>query len=184
MRWHPEQEIGELELLLPILVPDQPARRLQTILAADGQCRIVAYDPSDATAAPILHARARLLAPDAGTACSAGNRWRHTGGARHLLRRAGAARHRLWPVVPGLARPAADRRRSVDGRAGAAGGGGGRGGLYAASCPAGCGPAGRGRSAAGRRVRRHPGAGADRARAPVAAGRGGAAGDGRGPARG
>ena len=42
----PEQEIGELELLLPILVPDQPARRLQTILAADGQCRIVAYDPA------------------------------------------------------------------------------------------------------------------------------------------
>ena len=59
----PEQEIGELELLLPILVLDQPARRLQTILAADGQCRIVAYDPSNATAAPILHARARLLAP-------------------------------------------------------------------------------------------------------------------------
>ena len=34
----PQQEASELELLLPILVPDQPARRLQTILAADGQC--------------------------------------------------------------------------------------------------------------------------------------------------
>ena len=100
----PEQEIGELELLLPILVPDQPARRLQTILAADGQCRIVAYDPSDATAAPVLHARARLRHPCRHRLPCRSAAGGHAGGARHLLRRDGAARHRLWPVVPGLAR--------------------------------------------------------------------------------
>ncbi|WP_159719014.1 type I polyketide synthase, partial [Geminicoccus flavidas] len=65
----PDKEIRDLDLLLPIRLPDQPSLHLQLILAADGSARIVSWNAADEAAKPVLHARAKLadpVAPPAG----------------------------------------------------------------------------------------------------------------------